>query len=64
MNAVMVRGQMNQVRGEFRKQWCRLTGNRVGRINGHFLKLFGKAQVGYGRTRDVAGKGIRKITRH
>lgn len=64
MNGVVVKGQMNQVRGEFRKQWSRLTGNRIGRINGHFIKLFGKVQVGYGRTRQVAGKGLRKISRH
>lgn len=64
MNTVMVRGQMNQARGEFRKQWCRMTGNGLGRLNGRMLKLKGKVQFRYGRVKDVAGKRFRKLTRH
>lgn len=64
MNAVLVRGQMNQIRGTFKTSWCRLTGNDLGRINGQMLRLLGKAQAKYGRVRAAAGKRVRKLTRH
>jgi uncharacterized protein YjbJ (UPF0337 family) len=55
---------MNQVRGEFKKQWCRMTGDGLGRLSGRMLKLKGKVQVRYGRVKDAAGKRIGKLTRH
>jgi uncharacterized protein YjbJ (UPF0337 family) len=63
MNAVLVRGQMNQVRGTFISGMGRLTGDDVGRMRGRMLKMFGKAQVKYGRAMDIAGKRMRKFTR-
>ncbi len=62
MNAVLVRGQMNQVRGAFRSQWCRMTGDDLGRINGRMLTLVGRAQVKYSRVLAKAGKRFRKLT--
>jgi uncharacterized protein YjbJ (UPF0337 family) len=64
MNAVLVRGQVNQLRGTFKTSWCRLTGNDVGRMSGQMLRLLGKAQVKYGRVRTAAERRIKKITRH
>jgi len=64
MNGMLVRGQMNQLRGTFRTGWCRMTGDGVGRMSGQMLRLLGKAQVKYGRTVTSAGKRIRKFTRH
>lgn len=64
MNAVIARGQMNQLRGMFKTGWCRLTGNDLGRVSGQMLRLMGKAQVKYGRAKAAAGKQMRKITRH
>ena len=64
MNAVLVRGQMNQLRGTFKTSWCRLTGNDAGRISGQMLRLLGKTQVTYGRAMATAGKRGRKFTRH
>jgi uncharacterized protein YjbJ (UPF0337 family) len=64
MNAVLVRGQMNQLRGTFKTSWCRLTGNDVGRMSGQMLRLLGKAQVKYGRVRTASERRIKKITRH
>ena len=64
MNAMIVRGQMNRARGEFRTRLCRMTGNDLGRANGYLLKLVGKAQVTYGRVKDTTGRRIRKFTHH
>lgn len=64
MNAVIARGQMNQLRGMFKTGWCRLSGNDLGRVSGQMLRLMGKAQVKYGRAKAAAGKQMRKITRH
>ena len=64
MNNLMVRGQVNQVRGELRQKWCRFTGDNFGRLNGRILKLKGKVQCRYGRAKAVAGKRFRKFTRH
>ncbi|HEY7745203.1 MAG TPA: hypothetical protein VIA07_02615 [Desulfuromonadales bacterium] len=64
MNAVLVRGQLNQFRGTFKTGICRLTGNDAGRMSGQMLRLLGKAQVKYGRVMTAAGKRIKKITRH
>ena len=62
MNAVLVRGHMNQVRGEFRSQWCRMTGNDLGRINGQILKMVGRAQTTYARALARVGKRLRRVT--
>jgi uncharacterized protein YjbJ (UPF0337 family) len=64
MNAVFVRGQMNQLRGTFKAGMCRLTGNDIGRVNGQMLRLLGKAQVKYGRAMTFAGRKLRKISHH
>lgn len=63
MNAVLVRGQMNQLRGTFITGLGRLTGNDLGRMRGRMLRILGKAQVKYGRAMDIAGKRMRKLTR-
>ena len=64
MNGVIVRGQMNQLKGMVMTRWCRLTGNDLGRMSGQMLRLKGKAQVKYGRVKEAAGKRLRKFTRH
>jgi len=63
MNAILARGQVNQLRGTFIAGMGRLTGNDVGRMRGRMLRMFGKAQVKYGRVMDIAGKRMRKLTR-
>lgn len=64
MNAMQVRGQWNQFRGEVRKRWCGLTGDDVGRMNGRMLKVLGKVQEKCGRAKAAAGKQWRKVTHH
>ena len=62
MNAVLVRGRINQVRGGFQYRWCGMTGNRRGRLGGGMLRLVGRMQVKYGRARAAAGKRWRRLT--
>lgn len=64
MNAVLVRGRINQARGGLRYRWCRMTGNRRGRIGGGLLRLRGRIQVKYGRARARAGRRLRRLTGH
>jgi uncharacterized protein YjbJ (UPF0337 family) len=64
MNAVLIRGEFNQLRGTFKAGMSRLTGNNVGRMRGQMLRLFGKAQVKYGLATASAGKQLRKFTHH
>jgi len=64
MNAVLVRGRINQVRGEFRYRWCTMTGNRRGRIGGGMLRMVGGVQVKYGRARAAAGRSWRRLIGH
>jgi len=51
MNAIMVRGRMNQFRGGFKLRLSRVTGNRFGRFSGRMRSLLGSAQVTYGRAK-------------
>ncbi len=62
MNAIMIRGRMNQLRGAFKTRWCGMTGNRLGQLEGRMLKVAGRVQTTYGRTSAAAGKRLRKIT--
>ena len=62
MNAVLVRGRINQARGEFRYRWCGMTGNRRGRLGGGMLRMVGRMQVKYGRARAAAGRRLRKLS--
>jgi uncharacterized protein YjbJ (UPF0337 family) len=64
MNAILVRGRINQARGEFRYRLCRMTGNRRGRVAGGMLRLMGGMQVKYGRARATVGRRFRKLTGH
>lgn len=64
MNAILARGQMNQLRGTFIAGLGRLTGNDLGRMRGRMLRMFGKAQVKYGRATATAGRKMRKLIGH
>lgn len=62
MNALLVRGRINQARGEFRYRLCRMTGNRRGQLGGGMLRMMGGMQVKYGRARAAAGRRLRRLT--
>ena len=61
MNAVLIRGRINQARGGFRYRMCRMTGNRRGQLGGGFLRMMGRVQVKYGRARLAAGRSLRRL---
>ncbi|NIQ92923.1 MAG: hypothetical protein GWO11_00960 [Desulfuromonadales bacterium] len=64
MNAMQVRGQWNQVRGEIRSRWHGMRGNPLGRFNGRLLKMMGRFQYNCGTARKRAGKRIGKKSWH
>lgn len=64
MTTLVIRGQMNQIRGGARNRWCRMTGNRRGRIQGRMRKLFGRIQCRVGRAKARTGKRFRAMFGH
>ena len=64
MNAMVIRGQMNQIRGGVRHRWSRMTGNRRGRIRGRMLSMVGRIQCRFGRAKARAGKRFRTMFGH
>jgi uncharacterized protein YjbJ (UPF0337 family) len=58
MNNDILRGRWNQVKGEIRTKWAKLTDNDVMQIQGEAEKLIGKLQERYGYKREQAEKEI------
>ncbi|MCM3784747.1 CsbD family protein [Neobacillus mesonae] len=56
MDNNVFKGKWNQVKGEAKKQWGKLTDDDLDVINGEKDKLVGKLQERYGHTRDQAEK--------
>lgn len=52
MNEDILRGQWNQLKGQLRKQWGRLTDDDIDQIKGQRDVLLGKLQEYYGRGRE------------
>jgi uncharacterized protein YjbJ (UPF0337 family) len=52
MNEDILKGQWNQVKGNLRKQWGRLTDDDIDQIKGERDVLLGKLQEYYGKNRD------------
>jgi uncharacterized protein YjbJ (UPF0337 family) len=52
MNEDTLKGQWNQVRGQLRKQWGRLTDDDIDQIKGDRDILLGKLQEYYGKNRE------------
>lgn len=61
MNWDIVEGNWNQMKGEARKAWGKLTDNDWETIGGHKDKLVGKLQEHYGWARNEAE---RKVDEH
>ncbi len=61
MDALLIRGHINQFKGGFRTRYSRFTGSRRGRINGLMQSLTGKAQVNFSRARSRFSKGLGKL---
>jgi len=58
MNAILIKGRVNQLRGGFRARLSRMTGNRFGRVSGRMRSLMGKVQVTYGQAKGTTRKLI------
>jgi uncharacterized protein YjbJ (UPF0337 family) len=54
MNWDVIKGKWNQLRGEARKQWGKLTDDDWEQIGGEKDKLFGRLQERYGWTKEQA----------
>ena len=52
MNEDTLKGQWNQVKGQLRKQWGRLTDDDIDQIKGDRDILLGKLQEYYGKNRE------------
>lgn len=58
MNNDILKGRWNQVKGEIRTKWAKLTDNDVMHIQGETEKLIGKLQERYGYKREQAEKEL------
>jgi len=60
MNWDQARGNWNQVKGEVKKQWGKLTDDDFAQINGERDKLVGRLQERYGYQKDRAEREVRE----
>ena len=58
MNPQILKGKWNQLRGEIRTRWGKLTDDDMTQIEGNAEKMIGKLQERYGYKREQAEKEI------
>jgi uncharacterized protein YjbJ (UPF0337 family) len=58
MNTDVLKGKWNQLKGNVRKQWGKLTDDDVDKVQGDAEILLGRIQERYGRTRDQAQREV------
>lgn len=56
MNKDIIQGKWNQLKGEVKVQWGKLTDDELNEINGNYDKVVGKLQEKYGYNKDRAEK--------
>jgi len=61
MNTDILRGKWNQLKGEVRSRWGKLTDDDLTHIQGEGEKLIGKLQERYGYKRDQAEKEVNEF---
>jgi uncharacterized protein YjbJ (UPF0337 family) len=59
MNWEQARGNWNQVKGEVKKQWGKLTDDDFAQVNGERDKLVGRIQERYGYAKEQAEREVR-----
>ena len=65
MNADVLKGKWQQLKGEVKSQWGQLTDDDLNKIGGDAEKLVGRVQERYGYERDRAKREVDNfITRH
>lgn len=60
MNKEQMKGKWNQLKGEVKKQWGKLTDDDLDRIEGNRDILVGKIQERYGKTKEEAEREVDK----
>jgi len=58
VNPEMLKGKWNELKGEIRTRWAKLTDDDITQIQGQAEKMIGKLQERYGYKRDQAEKEI------
>ena len=58
MNPEILKGKWNQVKGDIRTRWGKLTDDDVAQIQGQAEKMIGKLQERYGYQRERAEREI------
>ena len=58
MNPEILKGKWNQVKGDIRTRWGKLTDDDVAQIQGQAEKFIGKLQQRYGYKREQAEKEL------
>ena len=60
MNKDIANGQWNQLKGQVRKQWGKLTDDDLTQIKGDSQILIGKIQERYGRSREEVADEVQR----
>ena len=58
MNTDILKGKWNQLKGEVRNRWGKLTDDDVAQIQGNVEKMIGKLQERYGYAKDQVRKEV------
>jgi len=61
MNTDVMRGKWNQLKGEIRSKWGKLTDDDLTQIQGDAEKMIGKLQERYGYKREQAQKELNEF---
>ena len=61
MNADILKGKWNQLRGEIRSRWGKITDDDVNQIQGETEKMIGKLQERYGYSRQQAERELNEF---
>jgi uncharacterized protein YjbJ (UPF0337 family) len=61
MNADILKGKWNQLRGEIRSRWGKFTDDDVDQIQGETEKMIGKLQERYGYSRQQAERELNEF---
>lgn len=58
MNADILRGKWNQIKGKAKKKWGKLTDDDLDRVEGSRDELVGAIQERYGESKEAAEKEV------
>lgn len=64
MNKDIFEGKWEEVKGQVKQAWGKLTDDDIRQIQGNQQEIFGKLQKHYGYTRDQAEKAVKDFMRN